>query len=272
MEHGLLSGWRLTSLANSVLSCAYVTAGLKLSGVTVTRQKFMGDDYVGVFPDQESYQKFERAMSELGVQFQRSKCLLLRGHCEFLRKMYYPSGHCLRSLARGVANMVAGNWEPSGEVVEDPAQAAQRLVTKCSIIIARGGALRPVLPVLLTRDTRPDFLRRRLWLEKVRSALPQVAALPGLRDLWKADAEMISRHLHLEPDAIVQKLTEDTYQAILQVGDPGPAERNARLAIRTALNPKEFYFGKKQTLAQIYRTYYGAPSQTLSLEVFEAPT
>lgn len=133
---GLFSGWRFTTLANTMLNVAYTSAMCRLARCQPTFQYHAGDDYVAMIPPDE-YRRFLAAGDQLGVRANRDKQIYLCGRCEWLRKTYYPSGRAFRSLSRVIASSVAGNWGTPHAPHSDAAAATLREQTML-LFYARG--------------------------------------------------------------------------------------------------------------------------------------
>lgn len=96
-----------------------------------------GDDIIAELAPTE-YEQFLKRAEKLGIGFNPNKQLYDAGRCEWLRRMYYPTGEAFRALARGIANAVAGNW--GGIYRPTTVEEAEQLRdNKISILEARGG-------------------------------------------------------------------------------------------------------------------------------------
>lgn len=138
-----------------------------------------GDDIIAEMPP-DSYDEFLGRARELGVGFNSDKQLYAAGRCEWLRRMYYPNGEALRSLARGIANAVAGNWGGLYRPKSDE-EARELCENKISIIEARGGIVDDDVRVVLA----PGVDRAQVAVEV---GAANTGTLPGVRDAYMGTA------------------------------------------------------------------------------------
>nr|QIP68052.1 RNA-dependent RNA polymerase [Erysiphales associated totivirus 5] len=153
----LMSGWRLTTLANTVLNAAYIDL---ITGGRLPASVHNGDDVLAAVRNYSQVQAIHQGATVHGVRYQKTKCSL-GATAEFLR-VDHSTGSGSQYLARAVATMVHGPVDMS-----DPYSAKQQIQAfnaRAAEVCERGAN------VELIRDLRLSqyqFLRNQGRLEGI---------------------------------------------------------------------------------------------------------
>lgn len=115
---GLPSGWRYTSIINSLINIMISDSALTLMNVACEWRYIQGDDFIGCFNSYEEIVLYEDILNKCGCRSNVSKNIKQQGYCEFLKTIYYPTGSINKSLIRGVSIFVSGNWESNHKLYD----------------------------------------------------------------------------------------------------------------------------------------------------------